>query len=98
MCPLLRFWDQKLNGYQSQSQVWNANSARKKEASERVRESADTSVVKKKTKRNPMTEQKRRPENTKIWKKVKEALNTNGLRAQRLHHHHTIIVEKIGPT
>jgi len=35
---------------------------------------ADTSVVEKK--KNPMPqEQKRGPENTKTWKKVKEALN-----------------------
>jgi len=40
----------------------------------------DSSVVKKKQERNPMTqEQKRRPENTKTWKKAKK--NTGHQRA-----------------
>jgi len=49
----------KLSGYQSQSQAWNSPSVRKRVK----RKDADSSVVKKKHERNPMTqEQKRRLE------------------------------------
>ena len=45
----------QVSGYQSQFQAWNSPSVRKRGSSERV-QNADTSVVKKKHYKNPMTQ------------------------------------------